>query len=207
MPDAGRVEADSAEGKLHDRAGAESADERPDPDRTAEQPADQGRRTEERDADKPDGEAVQALGKTDHERVARPAAERSRHIGVLCIGQYDETREHDGDRGQQRLAGCHEVGPVKEVHRFADDHGVDEHGDADRLFQQDVDNQDGERHRDGGVSVEDTEGPGKTKTEHVPGRRADIGLYGQVDPEAVDEQADRRDEHVQEDRAGCAILA
>ena len=25
--------------------------------------------------------------------------------------------------------------------------------------------------------------------------------------EAVDEQADRRDEHVQEDRAGCAILA
>ena len=42
VTDSGCVEAEGAEGKLHDGAGAERADQRADADRAAQQPADQG---------------------------------------------------------------------------------------------------------------------------------------------------------------------
>ena len=104
MPDPRRVEPDGTKGKLHDRPGAERTDDRPDSDRSAQQPADEGRRTEQRDADQRDGKFSQAFGQAYHQGVSRAAAQGSHHIGILRISQDKQACNHNRDRCEQRLA-------------------------------------------------------------------------------------------------------
>ena len=202
MPDFRCIEPNGAKRELHHRAGTEGTDNRPDPHRPSQQPAGQGRRAEQSDAHQCDGKFLQALGQAYQKGVARAAAQRRHHIGVLRIGQYEQPRQHNRDRCHERLAGCHGMDPVEEVHRFSDYHRIDKHGDADGLFHQDVDDQDGKRYRNGSISVEDPEALGKPQVQHVPGRRADVGLDGQIDSKSVDKQADRRNQHIQKDCPG-----
>ena len=99
----------------------------------------------------------------------------------------------------------HGVQAVEEVHRLADDEGVDEHGQADRLAHERVDGEDGAGDGDGGRPVEDAEGLGQAHVEHVPGRDADVGADREIDAEAVEEQADERLQHMARDRAGRVV--
>ena len=48
--------------------------------------------------------------------------------------------------------------PVEEIHRLADDDRVYEHGNADGLPEQNVDQKDRHRNGDGGRPVEDAKG-------------------------------------------------
>ena len=97
--------------------------------------------------------------------------------------------------------------PVEEVHGLAHHKGVDEHGKANGLPQENVDDEDGDGDGDGGVAVEDPQAFGDAQVQHVPGGGADVGLDSQVDAEAVKKQAHRGQEHVEQDGPGAAVEA
>ena len=202
-----RVKAHRAERKLHDRPGAEGADQRPDADRPAKQPARERGEREQRDAHRPDRQPAQTLCQTDQQRVARPAAERRGHIGKLGIGHHEKPRDHDRHASEGRAAGRDHVQTVEEIHGLAHDDRVDEHGDADRLAQEHVDGKDGQRYADRGRAVEDAECFGQSQIQHVPRAGADVGLDREIDAEAVDKKARRREQHVCRDRAARAVFA
>ena len=84
---------------------------------------------------------------------------------------------------------------------------VNKHGDADRLPQEDIHTEDGKGDGDRGRAVEDTERFGHAQAEHIPGPRADIGLNGQIDAEAVEKEAGGRDQHIQNNRPYRAVFA
>ena len=200
------IEMDGAERRLHDRPEPKGADQRPDADRPAQQPADQGGGAQEQDAHGTDGQPFGPLRQPDQQGVPRPAAEGGHHVGPLGIGQNHHPEQHHRDRRQQGAGGFDGVEPVEEVHRFADDDGVNEHGEADGLAHQDVDEQDRDGYGDGGRAVEDPQGFGDADVQHVPGGSADIGLDRQVDAEAVHKKADRGQQHIQDDRFEGSIL-
>ena len=206
MTDSRGVKAHGVEGKLHDRPHAEGEDQRADADRAAQKPADERGGAQQRDAHGADRDAPDALGEADEERVARAAAERGGHIEILRVGEDDEAEQHHRHAREQRGTGLHQTEPVEEVHGLADDDRVDEHGDADRLAQKDVDDEDGEGDRDGGRAVEDAERFGRAEIQHLPRADADVCLNGEIDSEAVDEERDRREEHIQQNRAGRGIV-
>ena len=94
VPDPCCVKPDGLEGKLHDGAGGEGADQGSNPDRSSEKPTDQGRCAEKSDADRADGHFLQPPGEPHQQRIPRPAAQGSHHIGILGIGQDNKTNQH-----------------------------------------------------------------------------------------------------------------
>ena len=85
--------------QLHDKARAKGSYYSTDSDRAAQKPADECRGAQKRDAHRTDGEAPDPFGEPHQQRVARPAAERGDHIGVLGIGHDDKPQQHHGDSG------------------------------------------------------------------------------------------------------------
>ena len=151
-------------------------------------------------------DAFGALGKADEERVARAAAERGGHIEILRVGEDDKAEQHHRHAREQRGAGLHQIEVIEEIHGLADDDRIDEHSDADRLAQKDVDDEDGEGDRDGSRAVEDAERFGGAEIQHLPRADADVRLNGEIDAETVEKERDRREEHIQQNRAGRGIV-
>ena len=195
----GGVEPHAFEARLHDGPGGEGADQGPHAHGAPQQIPDQGGGAQQGDADGADGEAPCPPGQPHQQRIPGTAAQGRQHIGELGVGDDHQSQEHDGDAGGKGAAGLHQIQPVEEVHGLAHHHGVHEHGDADGLLNEQVDEQNRQGHGHGGVPVEDAQTPGQAQAQHVPGRRPQIGLNGQVDAEAVHEQADDRQQGVQQD--------
>ena len=206
MAHAGGVEAYGAEGELHDGAGAEGADQRAHAHRAAQQPAGERRQAQKPDAHRADGHPPHPLGQAHQQGVPRPAAQGGDHVGVLGIGHDEQAHDHHRDARHRGATRRNRVDPIEEIHGLPHHHGVDEHRDADGLPEQYVDEQYGAGHRNGRRAVEYPQRPGQPQVEHVPGARPDVRLDRQIDPKAVDEQAGRRQDHVQGNGPRRAVL-
>lgn len=201
------VEAQRAEGELHDGTRAEGADQRADAHGAAEKVAYGRHGREHQYAHQADGKLFQALLEPHEQGVARAAAERGHHIGRLRVADDEQAEYRDDDAAGYGARRWDDVEPVEKVDGLADQHGVDEHGQADGLLQKYVNEQYRHRDDDGRRAVEDAERVGQAETEHVPGGRADARADGQVDAEAVDEQRHRRQQDVQKDRTAGGVVA
>ena len=95
---------------------------------------------------------------------------------------------------------------VKEINGLSYDDGINEHRNSDRFLQKDIDQENQQGDGNGRIPVQDAECMGNAQIQNVPRRGSQIRLDGQVDSESVHEQADRRQDHVQDNRTRGTIL-
>lgn len=139
--------------------------------------------------------------------MSRPAAETGPHVQVLGVAHDDQPQEHHGDASRQGIGHRDNIQPGEQIHGLAHHQGIDEHGKADGLFQDNVNGQNDKAHGDGGVAVENAQGFGQTQVEHIPGARADTGMDGEIDPQPVKEQTDGGNETVKCNGTGGPVPA
>ena len=89
--------------QLHDKPHAEHADQRPNADRAAKQPADENHNGEHADLHYADRHFRHALSEADQEHVARAAALRAAHIAPLSDRHEQKAKEHDRNPGEDSL--------------------------------------------------------------------------------------------------------
>lgn len=83
---------------------------------------------------------------------------------------------------------------------------VDEHGDSDRLFHEDINDQDRDRNGDGCGAVQNAERLRNPEIQHIPRRRADVGTDRQIQSETVNKQTDCGNQHIQQDCADRLVF-
>lgn len=173
---------------LQSRTYAEYGDDSANAYRTAQQPANEQRRTDHYGLYYADRGIGEPLTQGDEQGIPWAAALPGGHIEILPITHDKQTCNHHNAAQGQAVHFWQGKDAVDEVNIIAHQKGIQNGAVADFFFQQNIDEQDEDTDARMDDAIAEPYVIGNTHGKAIPRSKADICLNGQIDAEGKEEQ-------------------